>query len=52
MLGSNATTVSNQNRNANNVNAPVGTLVNFNPVINHIVSGAMTTESVRLNRAA
>ena len=49
MFGSSATTVSNLNTNANYVNAPVGTLLNFNPVINNIVAGAMTTESVRLS---
>jgi len=52
MSGSGATTVSNLSTNANNVNGPVGTLVNYNTVFNSIAAGAMTTESVRVNRGA
>jgi len=48
MSGSSAT-VSNLNTNANNVNGPVGTLINNNPVINNIVYGPMPNESVRSN---
>ena len=45
-----ATTVSNLNSNANNVNGGVGTLLNYNPVISNIVTAVMPNESVRSNQ--